>query len=147
MAVQAVTIDSTSWAALALTLTLLGGLLTWVAWRRRGVVAALRALAWTLLPLAAWLTGTLKLAAAVVGDVGHWAVHLVFSPVVWLGIVLAGVSVLLFGATGFLRARGLGSRRPATRRPVERGSRPRPAVADDNDLDDIEAILRKHGIS
>ena len=33
--------------------------------------------------------------------------HLVFSPVVWLGIVMAGVSLMLFAITAAMRARGL----------------------------------------
>ena len=34
-----VSIDSTTWAALALTLTIIGAALSWVAWRRRGLAA------------------------------------------------------------------------------------------------------------
>jgi hypothetical protein len=163
-----VTIDSTTWAAVALLLTVLGAGLTWVAWRRRGPAAGIRGLAWTLLPVAAWLTGTLKLAAEVAGDVATWATRLVFSPVVWAGIVLAGVSVVLFALSGALRSRGIGVRGraadKATRkaRRVEAGNGAAGAVApaagapaprskgrhpsDLDDMDDIEAILKKHGI-
>ena len=91
-----VTIDSTTWAALALVLTIIGGALSWVAWRRRGLAAGLRGLAWTLVPVAAWLTGTLKLAVNIVNDVGDWATQLVFSPAVWIGIIVAGGSAVLF---------------------------------------------------
>ena len=53
-----------AWGALALTLTLLGGLYTWVAYQRRGLAAGLRGAALiTLLPVAAWLTDVLELLA------------------------------------------------------------------------------------
>ena len=90
------TIDDTTWAALALILTILGAAYTWFAWRRSGLAAGMRGLAWTLLPVAAWLTGSLKLVTGIVEDIVNWAAKLVFSPVVWLGIVVAGVAVALW---------------------------------------------------
>lgn len=150
--------DAATWGALACALSAVGALITWAAWRRRGAVPALRGLAWTLLPLAAWLTGTLRLVAEVFTDVAFWALHLAFSPVVWLGIVLAGTSVVLFTVSGMIdrsrrasRADSLPRRGPSR---LGRGARSRrrsgqdgaPAVGD-GDLADIEAILRKHGIS
>ena len=57
--------DDVSWGALALSLTVLGGIYTWWALRHRGVTAAVRAAGFTLLPLAAWMTGLLE----VFGDV------------------------------------------------------------------------------
>ena len=50
---------------------------------------AIRGLAITLLPAAAWLTGTLRLFTEIADAVTDWAVHLVFSPKVWLGVILA----------------------------------------------------------
>jgi hypothetical protein len=156
-----VTIDSTTWAALALTLTIIGGALSWVAWRRRGLAAGLRGLAWTLVPVAAWLTGTLKLAVNVINDVGDWATKLVFSPAVWIGIIVAGGSAALFVISGQLRLRGIGVRGKAAERatrkaerlqakgaaPVTAKKQPKKRDPDDLDnLDDIEAILKKHGI-
>src|ERR1700755_487932 len=109
-----VTIDSTTWAALALTLTIIGGALSWVAWKRRGLAAGVRGLAWTLIPIAAWLTGTLKLAVNILNDVTDWAARLVFSPAVWAGIIVAGASGALFLASSLMRARGIGAaERPA----------------------------------
>ena len=121
-----VTIDSTTWAALALVLTVVGAALTWVAWRRRGLAAGIRGLAWTLVPVAAWLTGTLKLAGNILNDVTDWAARLVFSPTVWLGIIVAGASAVLFVVSGVMRARGVGvPRRP--RRATARRARCRRA--------------------
>ncbi|MGD5408180.1 hypothetical protein QUS89_23080, partial [Xanthomonas citri pv. citri] len=104
------TLDSTTWAALALALTTLGAVLSWFAWRRRGPAAGLRGLAWTLLPAAAWLTGTLRLVVAVVEDVVDWATRLVLSPTVWAGVVVLGVAVALFVLSGVMRTRGIGVR-------------------------------------
>ncbi|MGN6250945.1 MAG: hypothetical protein ACTHNS_03925 [Marmoricola sp.] len=146
------TYDAATWGALACALSVLGGVLTWHAWRRRGGEAALRGTAWTLLPLAAWLTGTLRLLTEVLADIASWAIHLVFSPVVWLGIVLAGTSAVLFGVSGMVTRSRRASRadslpRGRSRSATARGGQGRPAVGSDDDLSDIEAILRKHGIS
>ena len=166
------TIDDTTWAALALILTILGAVYTWFAWRRSGLAAGMRGLAWTLLPVAAWLTGSLKLVTGIVEDIVNWAAKLVFSPVVWLGIAVAGVAVALWVLSGFMRARGVGVRdedpsvRSARRKEVGAGKpvatsegntaaaqpgRKKPAAAkrgndDIEDLDEIEAILKRHGI-
>lgn len=149
-----VSIDGTTWAALALVLTIIGAALSWVAWRRRGLASGLRGLAWTLVPVAAWLTGTLKLAVNVLDEVVRWAARLVFSPVVWAGIVVAGMAAVLFVVSGLMRARGLGVRRTAAPASVAAGHqqrqpqqpRQRGAHDDIEGMDDIEAILKKHGI-
>lgn len=153
-----VTIENTTWGALALVLTVLGAAYTWFAWRRRGPAAAVRGLAWTLIPVAAWLTGTLKLAASILNDVLDWAARLVFSPVVWLGVIVAAVAALLWVVSGLMRARGIGVRDkgrdlPEGRReqaPAARSSKRRGRNGDDLDgmdgMDDIEAILKRHGI-
>jgi hypothetical protein len=145
-----VNIDSTTWQALGLMLTVLGLLLSLLAWRRRGPAAGLRGIAWSLLPLAAGLTGTLRLLWQIGDSIVNWAVRLVFSPVVWLGIAVAGVSLMLFAISAAMRARGIGAaRRDPAAKPLPREAsrtKAQPAVQD-KDLDDIEAILRKHGIS
>jgi hypothetical protein len=146
-------IDSSTWQALGVTLSFVGLLLSVLVWRRRGPASGLRAVAWSLLPAVAGLTGTLRLAWTLSDEVASWAVRLVFSPVVWAGIVLAGVSVVLFGVSAAMRNRGVGGRKKdgtkAKSLPAERstpGARPPATKGDDDDMDDIEAILRKHGI-
>ena len=161
MPLAAGTIDESTWTALALILTILGAVYTWFAWRRRGPAAGVRGLAWTLLPVAAWLTGTLELIVGIVEDIVSWAAKLVFSPVVWLGIVVAGVAVALFFLSGVMRARGIGVREgaPAVRsagkkevsagKPAGQPAGKKQAKGNDDDiedLDDIEAILKRHGI-
>ena len=149
--------DATVWQALGVTLTAVGLLLSGLVWRRRGAASGLRGVAWSLLPLAAALMGLLRVVWEVADSVSSWAVRLVFSPVVWAGVVVAGVSVVLFVVSGFLRRRSPKPTR-AERRAAKEGDQPAavtgdrsrpgatPAVKDD-DMDDIEAILRKHGIS
>lgn len=152
-------IDASTWQALGLVLSVLGLLVSLVLWRRRGPASGLRGVAWSLLPLAAGLTGTLRLLWEIGDAVVGWALRLVFSPVVWIGIVVAGVSLMLFAVSAAMRARGVGAGRaqdsttagselPGERSstPATRSRRAEPAVQDD-DLDDIEAILRRHGIS
>ena len=152
-----VTVDSTTWAALALVLTILGAAYSLFAFRRRGLASGLRGLAWTLVPVALWLTGTLKLAANIVNDVVDWAAKLVFSPTVWAGIIVAGVrsrsgsspvpcSRAASGCAGRpSRDRAPGRSRPAGASRLLRPSDP--AKKDDpDDMDEIEAILKRHGI-
>ena len=140
------TYDSAAWGALALGLSLVLGVVTFFRWRRLGLAAGLRGAAWTILPVAAWLTGLLELAFDIGSSIGDWALHLVFSPVVWLGIVLTGVAGLLFGASALLTRRGPAPVRAGNQRPaVGRGETAGAQI--DDDLAEIEAILRKRGIS
>ncbi len=137
-----------TWGAFALTLTLLGGIWTWFAFRRRGVASGLRAAAFTLLPMAAYLTRTLRLFTRVAGAIADWAASLVFNPFVWVGFVLFGVSVSLFVVSGLLRARELGGRPEKSGRRGKQlppGGKGAPAI--DDDMAEIEALLRKRGIS
>ncbi|MBB6629439.1 cellulose synthase [Nocardioides sp. KIGAM211] len=146
--------DDVTWGALTLTLTVLGAIWTWLSFRRRGLASGLRALAFTLLPAAAYLTKTLQMFTRIVDAVADWATNLVFNPFVWTGVVLAGVSALLLSVSSVLRARQL-ARTPdagSTKRtrgtalpPAGRGQGT-PAVGDD-DMADIEALLRRRGIS
>ena len=150
--------DDVTWGALTLTLTAIGGFYTWWAYKNRGATPAMRGLAFTLLPAAAWLTGTLQMFSRIADAVTDWAVHLAFSPKVWLGVILAGMSVALFFLSGFLRDRGARRRHPAPYRRLRRQPSPshapcrrpssRPGPLDDDGLDDeIAAILKRRGIS
>lgn len=153
--------DEVTWAALAAVLTALGAAWTWHAFRHRGVASGLRGAGLTLLPPAALLTGTLEMFTEIGGSVLDWATSLVLSPVVWIGIVLTGISVLLLGSSAFLRARGHGGN-PGADTPGRSGPKPAPATARraglppasgrgepaiDDDMADIEAILKRRGIT
>ncbi|WP_340540012.1 hypothetical protein [Nocardioides sp. GXZ039] len=153
--------DDVSYGVLALALTLVFGTATWFAYQKRGLGAGLKGAGITLLPLAAYLTKTLEMFTRVGDAIKDWAVRLVFSPVVWVGIVVAGIAVLLYGAGRVVDRRSAGaqpaarpSRRerrgaPAAQNP---GALPPPGTPDrgaviDEDLADIEAILKNRGIS
>lgn len=136
-------IDSTTWQALGLLLTLVGLLVSAAVWRRSGAGPGLRAAGWSLVPLAAGLTGLLRLIWEILDSLLRWAVGLVFSPVVWTGLGVAAVAVVLHVAGSLLVRR-------------QEGGRPGPSEVGGGgggggglhveDQDDIEAILRKHGI-
>ncbi|MBV2367008.1 cellulose synthase [Streptomonospora nanhaiensis] len=157
---------------LGAALTLVGLLVSWVVWRRRGAAAGLRGIAWSLLPLAAGLMGLMTIAWRLVTDLIGFFASLVFNPVVWAGVAVAGLAVVLWVAGGVMRSRGVGVRggaapaaekgRPAAGltggagAPAGQGApapkgRAKGAGAGakgggDAELDEIEALLRKHGI-
>lgn len=147
-----------TWTALTAVLTALGAAWTWYAFRRRGVASGLRGAGLTLLPPAAFLTGTMEMFTEIGASVLDWATSIVLNPVVWAGIVLAGVSVVLLGTSAALRDRGgdgapsgAGQRRE-TRAAGRTGELPGAADAKgepvlDDDLADIEAILKRRGIT
>jgi hypothetical protein len=139
-------VDDVTWAALTAVLTALGAAWTWYAFRNRGAASGLRGAGLTLLPPAAWLTGTLEMFTEIGGSVADWATHLVLSPVVWAGIVLSGLSVVLLGSSAALRERGRGGK-PQDPKALNSGRAPRGEPAVDDDLDDIEAILKRRGIT
>lgn len=150
--------DEATWAALAATLTLLGLVWTYVSYRRRGAIAAMRALGFTTLPVAAWLTGTLEMFTEIAGSVTDWATGLVFNPITWTGIGMAGFGVVLIFISGYLRDRQLGrvhdgTATPAPKKPLPEARSTRApksgSIVDDDDTDDladIEAILKRRGI-
>lgn len=133
-----------TWYVFGLMLTGIGLVLSYRAYQKKGLAAGTRGAAWSLLPLAAALTGTLELVGDLTDDVGRWAVNLVFSPVVWLGISLAGVSLVLFVLSGWMGARK--EHRPEPGKELPMTADRKPAAPVDSDMADIEAILRKHGI-
>lgn len=145
--------DEATWAALAAALTVLGVVWTIVAFRRRGAANGLRALGFTLLPAAAWLTGTLEMFSRIAHAVVDWATSLVLDPRVWTGIALAGVAVLLLVVSAWLRDRQLARGRGRTVAGHEPGATPPgrespelPAGRSDDETDEVEEILRRRGI-
>jgi hypothetical protein len=143
-------VNDVSWGALALALTALGGIYTWWALRHRGFTAAVRAAGFTLLPLAAWMTGLLQVFGTVTHAFVHFFTRLVFSPVVWLGVLIFMVAFVLIGGSGFVRKRTANEPEPRARR-TEKPKGVGPATKHDPLIDDemaeIQAILKKRGIS
>jgi hypothetical protein len=135
--------DNAAWGALALALTVLIGVVTWGRARTRGPRTLVRGAGIALLPIAAYLTHTLKLIGRISSAVADWATGFVFSPVVWIGIVVAAVgAALIFGARW---VPGTAKSPKATTSPKE----PKAVTATGSSAEDDEltALLRKHGIS
>ena len=171
------TYDKIAWLPLCGGLTGLGLVLSYIAMRRRGLGAGLRGAAWSLLPLAAYLTGAIEMFWKMGAAIGDFAKGFVFSAQVWAGIAVAGLAVVLFVVSGPLRLRGqrgqdkrqddraVGTRTGAAAPGRELSTRTAPAAAtapakapakarkggpaadDDDDLGDVEDILRRHGIT
>jgi hypothetical protein len=156
------TYNQITWFPLAGGLTLLGLIVSWLLWRRRGVAAGLRGVAWSLLPLAAYLTGAIKMLWQMGSAIGTFASSFVFSPRVWSGVIVAGVSAALFVVAGGLRrGRARKSKSASAAGPADAAGQPaatqpgkalkpaKPAKSKapaDDDLGDVADILRRHGI-
>jgi hypothetical protein len=97
--------DNIAWLPLCGGLTGLGLVLSYLVMRRRGLGAGLRGAAWSLLPLAAYLTGAIKMIWKMGVAIGDFAKGFVFSAEVWAGIAVAGLAVVLFVVSGPLRRR------------------------------------------
>jgi len=132
--------DDASWGALALALSALAAIWTWHSLRHRRIASGVRGVALVLLPIAAYLTHTLRMLGRVASVIGDWAAGFVFSPTVWLGLVLAGIAVVLL----LVSVRLPGASRET--KAVEPGRRTPQAEAGDGLDDEIQAILRRRGI-
>jgi hypothetical protein len=106
--VRVSTYDKIAWLPLCGGLTGLGLVLSYLAMRRRGIGVGLRWAAWSLLPIAAYLTGSIEMFWKMGVAIGDFAKGFAFSPRVWSGIALAGLAVVLFVVSGPLRRRGVG---------------------------------------
>jgi hypothetical protein len=147
--------DSVAWFPLCAGLTVLGLVASWLAWRRRGAAAGLRGAGWSLLPLAAYLTGLVTLVWDMGTAVVGWLAGFAFSPRVWAGVAVTVLAVACLGFSGLLRRRGPGpapgSSVPDRSRPATDAASPRPPApvrrsGTDDELAEAEEILRRRGI-
>ncbi|OLT29234.1 cellulose synthase [Nocardiopsis sp. CNR-923] len=160
--------------AVGAVLTGLGLIVSFLLWRWRGAASGVRGMAWSLVPLAVALLGLMSVVWEFVRGVAGVVTGLLFSPLVWAGVVLSGLAVVLYVASGVMRSRGVGtaprsgkgtsaegakaadaakgSGGPAAgaggaKPQVGSASGKKAAPADDlSDLGDIEELLRKRGI-
>ncbi|MER7555956.1 hypothetical protein ABTZ46_03385 [Nocardioides sp. NPDC126508] len=152
--------DQGAYLALAAALTVLGAIWTWVAFRRRGLGAGVKALGWTLLAPAAYLTGLLRTGGRIVDAIADWAARLVFSPTVWVGFGIAALAIVLIFVARVLptkerptraarKAAGAAPAGPAGPASVAAPRTAKGPVVDDDDDDmaDVNDILKKYGIS
>jgi hypothetical protein len=164
--------NSISWFPLCVGLTGVGLVLSWLTWRRKGARRGIQAVAWSLLPLALYLTGAIELVGRIGSAVVQFASSFVFSPKTWAGValfVLVALIFLTFGGIPLLsgkkrRARkkelkqqapaaaaGSGGREVAqvgAAKPAKPARTGKGAAADDDGLDaDVAEILRRRGIN
>lgn len=152
--------DQGAYLALAAALTVLGAIWTWVAFRRRGLGAGVKALGWTLLAPAAYLTGLLRAGGRIVDAIADWAARLVFSPTVWVGFGIAALAIVLIFLARVLptkerprrATRKAAGAAPAGAAGPASVAAPRTAKGpviddDDDDMADVNDILKKYGIS
>ena len=140
-----------------LTVTIVGLVLSFIAWRKKGARSGMRGVAWSLLPIAMWLTNSVGLVGRIGSAIVRFGTAFVFSPKAWLGVILVGVAVLLFLVSGGIPLVGGTRKRNKARRQKARDSEREPAAisrpqgqhatpAADDDLGDVEEILRRRGI-
>jgi hypothetical protein len=149
------------WFLLCGGLTVLGLIGSWFVGRRRGARAAMRGVAWSLVPIGLYLIGIIQ-------PIWNFAYGLVFSPKVWTGLVVIAVAALLFAVTGGMRGRartkpaseqkrdtpaGPGQLVPGSTATAAGRAKPAPAPAKrkssaaDDDFGEVADILKRHGIS
>jgi cytochrome c oxidase assembly factor CtaG len=150
-----------------LIVTIVGLILSAWAWRAKGARSGLRGVAWSLLPIVMYLTGAIRLVGRLGSAIVTFAGSFVFSPKAWLGVILFFIAALLFLITGGIPLLQ-GGRKRDRRRKQQEARRPREHDAasqatsgrsgaggaqathagdkSEDDLSDIEDILRRRGI-
>src|ERR1700712_341677 len=106
---------------------------------------ATRLAALALLPVGLDLAGFVRLGRKGGGALGHWGLPLVFAPLVWIGIVMLGVAALLWTVAGAGNA-PVDEPSAVANTPARAVGSGRQKVTPDEDPE-IEAILRKHGVT
>jgi hypothetical protein len=92
--------NSIGWLPLTAGLTLLGLILSYIAYKRRGRRPAMMGVAVSLLPIAAYLTGAIQMIWKICSAIASFATGFVFSPEKWAGIGVTGLAIVLFLAAG-----------------------------------------------
>ncbi|MGH3156930.1 MAG: cellulose synthase [Streptosporangiaceae bacterium] len=162
-----------AWLPLCGGVTGVGLVASYLVYRRRGFTAGLRGAAWSLLPMAAYLTQSVQTLWDMGVKLVDFATGFVLSPERWAGIALTGVALVAFVVSGLMRRTrpakdGASSDRPGKVRTgkgtakasagksdatptqaIERHSTRKAAALpnDDDDFSEIEKILRNRGIN
>jgi len=97
--------SSIAWLPLAAGLTVLGLILSYAVLRRSGTRPALRVVAVSLLPIAAYLTGAIEMLWKIGVAIGQFGTGFAFSTTKWVGIGVTGLAIALFLAAGGRQAR------------------------------------------
>jgi hypothetical protein len=142
---------------LCVGLSLLGIIATGLAWRRGRKGRVIQGIALALAPIALYFSGLLRLLWDGVVAIGSWASKIIFSPAVWFGLSLLGLCVVLWVIGGVLARRAPARKSTVTGGSGTAGALPagsgssrtgakQPAPAIDEEMAEIEALLKSRGI-
>jgi hypothetical protein len=112
---------------LCAALTAAGLALSWLIWRRGRPRRGIRAAAWSLLPLALYLTGAVPMLWRVGSAIADFAQGFVFSPKTWAGLALFGVAALILLVSGGIPLLTSGRKR-AKKRELKKAEQGSPAA-------------------
>ncbi|UPK73218.1 hypothetical protein MU582_12275 [Nocardioidaceae bacterium SCSIO 66511] len=140
--------SSLAWLPWTILLSAVGLFAAWRAYKNGDRSAVVRRLGWAVLPWGLYFMGLIRFTVRVFDAVADWAAGFAFSPLAWLGVGLSVVSVLMIGGGAFLTGRRnrVRSEAPSEEKPRKQVKAKKSAPPADEDVDDIEAILRRHGI-
>ena len=137
---------------------MLGVIATGIAWRRGNKGRVVQGVGLALAPVALYFSGLLRLLWNGVVAVGTWASRVILSPAVWVGLLLLALCVVLWIVGGFVARRTpkkvkdsktkavAASSRPASAQTAVRGKSAKQAPPVDDDMAEIEALLKSRGI-
>ncbi len=147
---------------LCVVLALLGVLYTAISLRRGRRGRVVQGVGLTLAPVGLYLSGLLRLLWDGVGAVLNWVGSTAFSSVIWIGLGLLGLALVLWVVGGVVARRSprkatkaaaatppavSGGRRPtAAQGAVPAQQAKKPAQPVDDDMAEIEALLKSRGI-
>ena len=142
---------------LCVGLTLLGIIATGLAWRRGNKGRVIQGIALALVPIALYFSGLLRLLWNGIAAVGNWASEIIFTPAIWFGLALLGLCLVLWIVGGIVARRVTAKKSraasssaagslPATTATGRKGGTRQPAPPIDEEMAEIEALLKSRGI-
>jgi hypothetical protein len=142
---------------LCVGLTLLGIIATGLAWRRGNKGRVIQGIALALVPIGLYFSGLLRLLWNGIAAVGNWASEIIFTPAIWFGLALLGLCVVLWIVGGIVARRVTAKKSraasssaagslAATTATGRKGGSKQPAPPIDEEMAEIEALLKSRGI-
>ena len=145
---------------LCVGLTLLGIIITGIAWRRGNKGRVVQGVGLALAPVALYFSGLLRLLWNGIVAFGTWASTLIFSPAIWFGMALLGLCVVLWVVGGMVARRSAPRAKETKAAPAASTTAALPAKGGragrasareqqpevDPEMAEIEALLNSRGI-